>query len=100
MPDLTLTPFEAEILLDRLEQLRRDTYGCSLRAPEVHEALESVRLALVGRVRDEDTITRAREQFARDGELEFDDRPAVSRLDPEDSPRGAYVASWVWVDDA
>ena len=38
-------------------------------------------------------IERAREQ-EREGELEIDDEPKVSRgVDP-----GAYVAAWIWVD--
>lgn len=34
----------------------------------------------------------AREQYAADGSIEFDDYPLVS-----ESEEGAYVAAWVWV---
>lgn len=38
----------------------------------------------------------ARRLHAKDGEIEFDDSPAVSASNPPDG--GAYVAAWVWVD--
>lgn len=38
----------------------------------------------------------ARRLFAKDGELEFDDEPAISRVA---DGCGCYVAAWVWVDD-
>jgi hypothetical protein len=45
---------------------------------------------------DRDYVREAKEQFEREGEIEFDDSPVVSRgEDP-----GAYVQAWVWVDEA
>ena len=40
-----------------------------------------------------DILDSAREQVAKDGEIEFDDDAAVSSSDS-----GAYVMGWVWVD--
>jgi hypothetical protein len=40
---------------------------------------------------------QARIQFEKDGELEFDDIPKVSKNDAGED--GAYVQCWVWVDD-
>jgi hypothetical protein len=42
----------------------------------------------------EEAITKARAQYEREGEIEFDDQPKVSMADPK---RGAYVQAWVWV---
>lgn len=38
-------------------------------------------------------VAMARQRYARDGEIEFDDCPAIS----EGDDAGAYVAAWVWV---
>ena len=40
---------------------------------------------------------QAQIQFEKEGTLEFDDTPAVSRNDTGDN--GAYVQCWVWVPD-
>ena len=46
-----------------------------------------------------DYLALARAQWARDGEIEFDNNAVVSLPDAEDGPElGAYVAAWVWVD--
>jgi hypothetical protein len=39
----------------------------------------------------------ARDQFGRDGELEFDEDAKVSVSEDETGETGAYVAAWVWV---
>jgi hypothetical protein len=41
-------------------------------------------------------ITQAREQYQCDGEIEVDDNATVSM----GAEHGAYVAAWVWVEDA
>ena len=49
---------------------------------------------------DEDIRDRARELYAKDGEVEIDDDADVSRGgDPDPSPgdEGVYVQAWVWV---
>jgi hypothetical protein len=40
---------------------------------------------------------RARVHLEKEGSLEFDDTPAVSKNDDGDD--GAYVQCWVWVPD-
>lgn len=45
---------------------------------------------------DEDYIAAARSKYHRDGEIEIDDEPKVSRGDDP----GAYVQAWVWVYDS
>jgi hypothetical protein len=39
---------------------------------------------------------RARELYAEDGQIEFDDDPTVSSPG-EDGDNGGYVQAWVWV---
>jgi len=46
---------------------------------------------------DKEFITKAREQYARDGEIEIDDDAEVSRS-TDDILAGAYVQAWVWVE--
>lgn len=40
---------------------------------------------------------QARKRFEKEGELEFDGTPIISKNDSGDD--GAYVQCWVWVDD-
>jgi hypothetical protein len=41
--------------------------------------------------------TAARDEYADEGRIEFDDTPVVSRTG-EDGDAGAFVQAWVWVD--
>lgn len=47
-------------------------------------------------ITDSDYIAAARDKYAKEGTLEFDDTPLVSRGDDP----GAYVQAWVWVYDS
>lgn len=50
--------------------------------------------------KDEWYIERARLLFEKEGFLEIDDFPKVSKTDELDNgDDGAYVQCWVWVDD-
>lgn len=42
---------------------------------------------------DDDVLDRAKELYARDGEIEFDNDAEVSR----GAENGVYVQAWVWV---
>ena len=39
----------------------------------------------------------AKEEWERDGEIEFDENPVVSISEDSTGEIGAYVAAWVWV---
>lgn len=44
-------------------------------------------------------VAAARKFYQRDGEIEIDDGAKISRSETNED-KGAYVAAWVWVDDA
>ncbi|KKK56361.1 hypothetical protein LCGC14_3065310 [marine sediment metagenome] len=46
---------------------------------------------------DKEYIEKAREQYARDGEIEIDDVADVARDLSDEPVQGAYVQAWVWV---
>lgn len=46
---------------------------------------------------DQEFREKAREQYARDGEIEIDDGAEVSRENDIERAGGAYVGAWVWV---
>lgn len=48
------------------------------------------------RLKDDVIRQMARDAYAEEGRIEFDDEPALSI--EEHNPAGAYVAAWVWVD--
>jgi hypothetical protein len=48
-------------------------------------------------IADADFVSKARELYQRDGEVEVDEGAEVSRNHEPGDSNGAYVAAWVWV---